>query len=301
MQPSGIRPLIVVSLLAWTCSAEAAEVQTAEEPPMLLGRCSVQQLTEPPYAEWFQSGYDDYTPDATILRRLRAADRRGVTMTLFFGTWCGDSRREVPRIVKLLDEMAFARDGVELVAVDAGEGKHKRSPGGEEQGLEIYRVPTLVVRRGEAEIARLVEFPVLSLERDLLAILSGAAYEPNYRSYPVIRRWRDAGLLGDENVSARGLANEIRSLVATEGELNAAAQVFLDRGDIRESVKLLQVNCALYGESARGFARLAEAQLRAGDTAAAREAAQRALRLNTSPDRVEELVALLERCGPHAE
>jgi hypothetical protein len=219
-------------------------------------------------------------------------------MTLFFGSWCGDSRREVPRLVKVLDEMGFPKDQVELIGVDAVEGREKRSPGGEEQGLEIYRVPTLVVRREGKEIARLVEFPVLSLERDLLAMLSGAPFEPNYRSYPVIRRWLESGLLGDENVSPWGLANDVRHLVLGEGELAAAAYVLLDRGEVREAVKLMEVNCALFRESSRCHARLAEGRLRAGDAEAAREAAERALRLNTSPDRVEELVALLGRCKP---
>jgi thiol-disulfide isomerase/thioredoxin len=208
-----------------------------------------------------------------VLQTLRQAERSDVTMTLFYGTWCGDSRREVPRVVRLLDELGFPRERIELIAVDAVEGKQKRSPGGEEIGLEIYRVPTLIVRRGGKEVARIVEFPVLSLERDLLAILSGAPPEPSYRSYPVVRRWREAGLLGDANVSAAGLAGEVRGLVSGEGELGA-----------------------LFRESSRCQARLAEGRLRAGEVDAARESAERALRLNTSPERVADLVALLARC-----
>ncbi len=282
--------VLFLPLLLTSRHAAAAEVNGSEEPPKLLGRCSVAQLEEPPFDEWFHSGYKDYEPNPEVLRTLRGADRRGVTLTLFFGTWCGDSKREVPRMLKLLDEAGLPRDSIELVAVDSADGQAKRSPGGEERGLEIYRVPTLIVRRGGTEIARIVEFPVLSLERDLLAILTGMPYEPNYRSYPVIRRWLIAGLLGDENVSAWGLANEVRGLVATEGELAAAAHVLLDRGDVHEGVKLTQVRCALYQESARCYARLAEGQLLAGDAEAAREAAEQALRLNTSPDRVGDLL-----------
>ena len=301
MRPRGIRSTLLWCLLVPAGPVFAAEAKMTEEEPKLLGSCTAQQLDTPPFAEWFHSGYEEYAPNPLILRALRDVDKQGVALTLFFGTWCGDSRYQVPRILKLVDAMGFPRDALELVAVDSAEGWHKRSPGGEERGLEIYRVPTLIVRRGATEIGRLVEFPVRSLERDLLAILSGAPYEPNYRSYPVVRRWLDEGLLGDENVSAWGLAGEVRQLVATEGELAAAAQVLLDRGQIRESIKLLRVNCSLYRESARSFARLAEAQLKADDAEGAREAAETALRLNTSPDRVEELVALFGRCAPHAE
>jgi len=301
MRRFGTGSILFLCLLALTLPAARAAGEESDEPPKLLGKCTVRQLDEEPFSEWFRGGYRDYTPNPKVLQALGGADQRGVEMMLFFGTWCGDSRRELPRILKLLDEIGFPEGRVELVAVDSGEGVHKRSPGGEEQGLDIYRVPTLVVRRDGKEIARLVEFPVLSLERDLLAILSDARYEPNYRSYPVIHRWLDEGLLADENVSAWGLANQVRNRVATEGELAAAARVLLERGDVAEAVKLMQVNCALYRESASCFAGLAEAQLSAGEMEAARNAAQRALRLNTDPDRVEDLVGLLERSGPRAE
>jgi len=301
MRPRVIGPVLALLFLTLTRPAVATEADPSDEPPKLLGRCTVAQLDAPPFAEWYHDGYQDYASHPAVLRMLRTVDRRDVTLQLFFGTWCGDSRREVPRLVKLLDEMGFPREQLELVAVDAGEGKQKRSPGGEERGLEIYRVPTLIVRRGEQEIGRLVEFPVLSLERDLLAILIGTPPEPNYRSYPLVRRWRDEGLLDDENVSPWGLANDLRNLVASESELAAAADVLLDRGDVRAAVKLMQINCALYRESSRCSARLAEGLLRAGDAESAKEAAERALRLNTSPDRVQDLVALLGRCTQPAE
>ena len=301
MRRFGTGSILFLCLLALTLPAARAAGEESDEPPKLLGKCTVRQLDEEPFSEWFRGGYRDYTPNPKVLQALGGADQRGVEMMLFFGTWCGDSRRELPRILKLLDEIGFPEGRVELVAVDSGEGVHKRSPGGEEQGLDIYRVPTLVVRRDGKEIARLVEFPVLSLERDLLAILSDARYEPNYRSYPVIHRWLDEGLLADENVSAWGLANQVRNRVATEGELAAAARVLLERGDVAEAVKLMQVNCALYRESPRCFARLAEAQLRAGEPEAAREAAERAIRLNADPARLEELLDLLERSGQREE
>jgi thiol-disulfide isomerase/thioredoxin len=293
----GRGPFLVLAVLALAWPVYAVEQAKAVEPPKLLGKCTVQQIDEPPFSEWFHKGYEEYRPNPAVLESLRDVDRQDVTLALFFGTWCGDSRYHVPHLVKLLDEMGFPRERVELIGVDAVEGQQKRSPGGEEVGLEIYRVPTLIVRRAGKEVARVVEFPVLSLERDLLAILSGNPPEPNYRSYPVVRRWRESGLLGDKNVSAWGLAGEVRGLVSGEEELGAAAEVLLDRGEVAEAVKLFEANCALFRESARCQARLAEGRLRAGDVEAAREAAERALRLNTSPDRVADLVALLGRCG----
>jgi thiol-disulfide isomerase/thioredoxin len=288
--------VLLVAILGVACPTRVAVAEeSTEEPLQLLGSCSIEQLRAKPFGDWFNDGYDAYVPAAEILQALRVSDLRGVKLQLFFGSWCGDSRREVPRLLRLFDEAGIDAAQVELIAVDRGDGVHKQAPGHEERGLEIYRVPTLVVKRGELEVARIVEFPVLSLERDLLAILSGGDYEPNYRSYPIVRRWLARGLLSDANVSTRGLAQQLQGRVAYEGELAAAAWVMLERGDVAEGLKLMEVNAELHGSSAHCMAGVAEARLRAGDGGGARSAARRALELNTDPERVAELVELLER------
>ena len=265
-----------------------------EEEPKLLGRLTADQLAEEPYSEWFQSGYDDYEPNPEIVAQLRDVDTDGVNITVFFGTWCPDSQREVPRLLKLLDGLGFPADDLKLVAVDNVDGANKMSPTGEQEGIEVYRVPTILVSRGGDEVARFVEHPVLSTERDLLAILSGEPYEPNYISYPAVRRWLREGLLSDENVSPNGLAGQVRGEVRSEGELAAAARVLLSRGDAAEAVKLFRVNCALYPSSAQAFAHLAEGLRQLGEGEAARETAEKALRLNPDPETVKDLVALIE-------
>ena len=84
-------------------------------------------------------------------------------------------------------------------------------------------------------------------------------YEPNYLSFPSVRRWVHEGLLSDPNVGARSLAGQIRGEVRSEGELASAAKVLLSRGQSQEAVQLYRVNCQLYPESSRAFARLAGA------------------------------------------
>ena len=282
---------LLAGLPAWPATAQEEE----PEEPKLLGRITAQDLGQEPYGEWFTEPYINYTPNPEILAGLKDVAGKDLDITVFFGTWCPDSQREVPRLLKLLDLMEFPTDRLTLVAVDGDDEAKKRSPGGEEKGLEVYKVPTLVFSRDGAEIARMVEHPVLSLERDLLAILSGQDYMPSYRTYPIIRRWMGEGLLSDENVSPSGLAGEIRHQVATEAELAAMAGVLLSRGQVTEAVKLYRVNCRLFPASARGFARLAEGLRQAGDPEEARKMAEKALRLNTDPDRVEDLVTLLAK------
>ena len=287
--------ILLTALLAGLWASPAPAQKEEPEEPKLLGRITAQDLGQEPYGEWFTETYIEYTPNPEVLTELKSVAGKDLDITIFFGTWCGDSQREVPRVLKLLDRMEFSSDRLTLVAVDGDDDAKKRSPGGEEKGLEVYKVPTIVLSRGGVEIGRMVEYPVLSLERDFLAILSGQDYMPSYRTYPIIRRWMGEGLLADENISPSGLADQVRHQVASESELAAMAGVLLSRGQVTEAVKLYQVNCALYRDSARSFARLAEGLRQAGDQEKAREMAEKALRLNTDPAQVEKLVALLEK------
>jgi tetratricopeptide (TPR) repeat protein len=279
--------LVVVFALGLVTAAEE------EAAPKLLGPVTVQQLDADPYAEWSRPNYEEYVPNPAVLAELREAELDGLKLTVFFGTWCGDSRREVPRLLKLIDAMGLPAETLRLVAVDNAKQALKRSPGGEERGLEIYRVATLVVERRGKEIGRLVEHPVLSLERDLLAILAGREYESSYPAYPVVRAWREAGLLADPNVSPWGLAGQVRAMVAGEGDLAAAARVMASRGEKAEALKLLEVNAALFRRSASCQLELAEAWLERGDRERAREAAERALRYNDDPERLGRLTELI--------
>ena len=287
-----LTPLCSLLIIALAFAVPAAAHD--EDPPKLLGRCTAAQLDEEPFSEWSREGYTDYTPNPAILEALRKTDTTGLGFTVFFGTWCGDSRREVPRLLKLFDAMGLPEGSVELVALDRTDEALKRSPDGEERGREIYRVPTLIVERDGEEVSRLVEHPVLSLERDLLAILDGSEYSPSYAAYPVIRRWLAEGLLADANVSPWGLAEQLRYKINGEGDLAAAARVLQSRGDLAEAVKLFEINCALHWESARSHQRLAAALLESGDRESAHKSAERALRYNKDQERMEELTALIQ-------
>jgi len=284
---------LLIVMLAFAAPAVAHD----EDPPKLLGRCTAEQLDEEPFAEWSREEYNGYSPNAAILEELRTVDTEGTRFTVFLGTWCGDSRREVPRLLKLFDSMGLPEGSVELVGLDRTDEALKQSPDREERGKEIYRVPTLIVERNGEEISRLVEHPVVSLERDLLAILNGSDYSPSYAAYPVIRGWLAEGLLADPNVSPWGLAKQLRQKINGEGDLAAAARVLQSRGDLTEAIKLFEINCALHWESSRCHERLAAALLESGDLENAHKASERALRYNDDTDRVEELAALLQKTG----
>ena len=146
---------------------------------MLLGQCHRNTLLQPPFATWFQSNYDAYVVDSftcTFIKPLLA----NKTITLFLGTWCGDSKREVPRILKMLDCCGFPPQSLSLIMVSNVAGSYKQSPQHEEAGKNIVRVPTLLIYENRKEVGRIVEYPVTSLEKDMLAILQQKGYIPHY-------------------------------------------------------------------------------------------------------------------------
>jgi hypothetical protein len=87
----------------------------------------------------------------------------------------------VPRLYKLLDYCGIAQSEIELVNVDYRDSAYKKSPTHEEKGLQIIKVPDLLIYEKEKELGRVVESPVTSWEKDLLAILKGEPYIHKYK------------------------------------------------------------------------------------------------------------------------
>lgn len=109
------------------------------------------------------------SPDAAAVAAL-AAVAPGAEVTVYLGTWCSDSRRELARFWRAVDEaggeLPFT---VSYLAVDRAD---KRPPElAAEVGLAY--VPTFIVRRGGAEVGRIVEISPHGIERDLAALLHG--------------------------------------------------------------------------------------------------------------------------------
>lgn len=138
--------------------------------PVLLGKCARTSLLQQPFQVWYAYQYQQYKPDSSILLGLKAQQHQ-YTMQIFLGTWCGDSKREVPRMLKVLDSCGWDSSRLELIFVDGRPEHYKQSPQHEEAGKNILRVPTFIIRKEEKEIGRIVETPTVSVEADLLKII----------------------------------------------------------------------------------------------------------------------------------
>jgi hypothetical protein len=167
--------------LLFSQTTETIFAKDAAGNPMLLAEQPRSALLLEPFRNWYQSNYDNYVVDSFTCSFIRPllADKQ---LTNFLGTWCGDSKREVPRILKMLDCCGFPADQLQLVMLSNHADMYKKSPDGEEQGRNIIRVPTLIIEANGKEVGRIVENPFASLEKDLLAILRHEKYTPRYHT-----------------------------------------------------------------------------------------------------------------------
>ena len=134
--------------------------------PMLIGICDRTAFADSNFAWWFNSEMDMYSVDSVTLKDV-SAKMKDVKITIVMGTWCSDSKREVPRFFKILDLLGYNEKNLTLICVD----RNKKATGNEVDKLEIKLVPTFIFYKNDAEIGRIVETPKVSLEKDLLGIL----------------------------------------------------------------------------------------------------------------------------------
>ncbi|UOY05089.1 thioredoxin family protein [Muricauda sp. SCSIO 64092] len=155
------------------------EIATPNGDPFLLGKISKANLKASPYQTWYKNNYEAYPVDENLVSLFKK-ELNQHEVVLFLGTWCGDSKREVPRMLKILETANFPEKQLKIVALDRRKDNYKKGPNGEEIGWNIKRVPTLILLKNGVETNRIVERPVDTLEEDLLAILTNLDYTPNY-------------------------------------------------------------------------------------------------------------------------
>ncbi|MBA4321444.1 MAG: thioredoxin [Odoribacter sp.] len=145
-----------------------SRINFSDQATWLLGYFSIDRLRQEPHSAWFISGYDEYQINTEPLNKLLEISNDNLTIKIVLGTWCPDSRREVPKFIRILDIWRFPVSKVNFIGVDNA----KLSPVGEYESLVIQRVPTFIIYKNNIEVGRIIENPVTSLEQDMVNILA---------------------------------------------------------------------------------------------------------------------------------
>ena len=140
----------------------------ADQSTWVLGYFVRGQITRPPHSEWFNKVYDEYKINPEALDQILKIPLDGLSIKIVLGTWCPDSRKQVPRFMKIADAWSFPEKMITFIGVDDA----KMSPVGEYDQLGIERVPTFIFYKNNIEAGRIIENPLTSLEQDIVNILT---------------------------------------------------------------------------------------------------------------------------------
>ena len=149
----------MVLLLVTPTSLEA----TADRYQYPLGDMSQAQLLE--RHEMFKRNYDAYEVTAGI--DGLPADMK---VKILFGTWCHDSEREVPRMLKLLAASGVKEENISLISLDI----RKEEPKGRAKAMGIRFTPTFVFFSEGVELGRIIERPIVDLAHDVTALVKAS-------------------------------------------------------------------------------------------------------------------------------
>ena len=143
---------------------------------MLLGEFHKEDLKQKPFKSWFEPRYENFSPDKESMEKI-SENIGDYEIKLLMGTWCGDSKREVPKFLKLLDNANYDYQNLEMVAVDY----NKTTPSRIEEELDVHHVPTIIFYKNGKEVNRFVEYPQAeSIEEDIAKIVTGEEYKNSY-------------------------------------------------------------------------------------------------------------------------
>ena len=137
---------------------------------ILVGEGNFRTLRVAPYQRWFEENQSVYTPDEQVVEALKPLLKE-VDMEVYMGTWCPDSREHVPVFYKVLQAAGYDTNRVKIFFLPRDYGAHPLV-----KGKNIIRVPTFIFYKNGKPLGRIIEYPMESVEKDMLKILSGSGY-----------------------------------------------------------------------------------------------------------------------------
>ncbi len=246
--------LIVASLLSSTIHTQDInrEISIDNETPFLLGKINKEGLTSEHYNDWFSKNYNDYELNTTLIESIKSKLSE-YKITLFMGTWCGDSKKEVPRFYKILEACNFPEDQLTVIALNRKSDMYKQSPNHYEAGLNIHRVPTFIFYKNRKEVNRIVEHPVETLEDDILNIITTNNYKSNYQIVAKVNHiLKNEGLKGLKK-QRRKLIKSFTGKVTSMSELNTYARTLYSTNRFSEAIEVCDINAKLFPNSSRVY------------------------------------------------
>jgi len=147
--------LLAATIVLTACASSNLDIaQHGEE------MSAVQLFSQHQTFEHNHAAYEVSTAEVNALRQVT----KPITIVSLFGTWCHDSEREVPRLVKLITRANNPKITLKLIAVNI----KKQAPA----KYHLKYTPTFIVfNDNQQEIGRIVERPKNNIATDIINML----------------------------------------------------------------------------------------------------------------------------------
>ncbi|WP_341215942.1 thioredoxin domain-containing protein [uncultured Wocania sp.] len=229
---------------------------------LLLGRITKSDLTNNTFNTWFSKNYNDYLVNKNITKQLKDSLNQ-YEIKVFLGTWCGDSKKEIPRFYKVLDATKFPENQLQVIAVNRTKEAYKQSPNNEEKGLNIHRVPTFIFYKNGKEVNRIVEHPKETLERDMLNILTKNKYTSNYMAANYMHYLLSSKTLDSLKLEESILVSRLAEFVKGSRELNTFGYSLLRSNQTEKALYVFDLNTKIFPYKHNVYDSLGEAYFEA--------------------------------------
>jgi thiol-disulfide isomerase/thioredoxin len=158
----------IALLIIAGCGGESPYRITVESQgtKIVVGKFTQSLLESDSSFSWYRHNYDAFTPDSASIAYLSAA-AQNVRFIVFGGTWCSDTKRELPKFFKTVSLSHMPETNIELYGVD----RSKNSNDGLTEKYGITRVPTFILFSDGKEIGRIVESTKNGMEFDLAGLV----------------------------------------------------------------------------------------------------------------------------------
>ncbi len=139
-------------------------IEDEEHGTILYGFCTREGLMSD--GDWFKTEYETYTIKTEIFDF--SLPEKFDSVQIFLGSWCDDSKREVPRLCKIFDLEYFKNIPMSFICLDG----NKTVDALDVEEYYVQFVPTIVFYKKGEELCRIIEQPrTESLETDILDLM----------------------------------------------------------------------------------------------------------------------------------
>jgi hypothetical protein len=132
----------------------------------MIGYCTLEGITDTAFLSAYKREYENFKSNKALINQMYSL-LKGISVTIVMGTWCGDTKEQVPRFMRLFDDLEHSFPTPVFICVD----REKKAGDVSIESLGIIKVPTFIIYYEGKELGRIIETPKTTLDQDFLDIL----------------------------------------------------------------------------------------------------------------------------------